>query len=209
MFAGPGPVGMPPYQPRPAKVSKHRGKIVAVLVTLATLGACAITGSVAGNSGTEPTGPANPPPFTLDFPDVGKQYLPDLTVSMVAKDWLEKQNAYKCAPNTDNKPGSGAKQMLDCEPGDADLDVWVSIEYDDEAKVREVNAHCNYKPGTPYCKSLFENLADVVHAKNASLRQQSLDWAGKNVDSDSTTVIGGVYFEIHLSPHSITATPWI
>ncbi|GAA3780020.1 hypothetical protein GCM10022225_80340 [Plantactinospora mayteni] len=169
----------------------------------------AISGSVAGRASTEPTGVAAPPPVPDGFPSGAKRHLPGVKVSVVADGWLVKANSWKCAPNPEAKPSSGGKLVTECEPSKDDLNLRVTIEHDDESHVRTVDAGCDFGPGSNYCKTFFANFADVLLADRPELRKQASEWAGKNVDADASTVIGGIWLNIKLEPHRIQAAPWL
>jgi hypothetical protein len=184
-----------------------------VLVTIAALVAGlvvgGISGAVAGSATSEPHGPTAPPPIAADFPNQSKRYMPGVTLAVIAESWLKKGNNWTCAPDTESKRSSGAKQAMECSPrGDQKYDVYVDIEYDAENQIRWIKAACHYDPGAKYCNTFFANLGDALFDKQPELAKQASDWGGKNVDSDSSTVIGGIYLETKLSPHYMNAAPW-
>jgi hypothetical protein len=185
--------------------------VVATIAALVLgLVAGGITGAVAGSMTSEPKGPAAPPPMAAEFPNAGKRYLPGVTVSSVAKDLLEQANSWTCAADTESKRSSGAKQAMECSPrGEQKYDVYVNIEYDDQAQVRWMKASCHYDPGANYCKTLFAAVAGALLGSQPALRDQASKWGGQNVDSDSSAVIGGIYLEIKLSPHNMVVAPWV
>lgn len=220
-LGGPPPPFLPPSPPAPhlmppgvaprAKAPRRPGKVVAVLIAVGALLLCAcpgaIFGSVAGEIRIEPTGPTVPPAMAADFPGGDQRYLPGVTVTALAEDWLKKENSYTCAAAAKAQT-SGAKQRLECEgPGDLSTEVSVAIEYDDDTHVRYVEAVCRFDPGANYCKSLFSGVGYKVFEDKPELRQQAEDWGAKNVDSDNVTTIGGVMFAVSLSPNKFTAMP--
>lgn len=97
--------------------------------------------------------------------------------------------------------------MMECHPTDGGrYDLYVEIEYDDETKIRQVKATCTFDPGANACKSLFATFAHTLLVEQPDLQEQGEQWAGDNADTDNVTTIGGIRFDISLSPHRIRAT---
>lgn len=204
----PGGPGFPPGV-RPRRPSKA-GFILAVAGTaVAALLVGGLTGWIVGLSTTEVPGSTAAPPFPKGFPTGEHRYLPGVTVSMVADDWLKKANSWKCSDEAaDPDIWSRAKRVMRCDPPDDGLYMSVRIEYDTEKQVRVVDARCNAGTYTQACKSLFTSMADTVFHSREKLRKKAVDWAKKNAASERGTVIGGVRMQARLSPsNSLRVTP--
>ncbi|GAA0731332.1 hypothetical protein Drose_26350 [Dactylosporangium roseum] len=213
--AAPGGFGPPPMAP-PAK-PKRQGPvtILAVLLIGLTLLCCGVPsagiGAALGGGLTQPDGPSEPPNMPAEFPNTNQRYLPGTTINDVAEQWMKKDNGWVCTPpeQADYRL-SEAKNRLECVPTDKDLkyDVDVAIEYDGDNQLTQVEASCNFKPGAEMCRSLFATMADVLYLNRSENRKPAEEWASKNVDTDNTTVIGGIRLTVSLSPHQITAIPY-
>jgi hypothetical protein len=175
---------------------------VAVIVGL-------ISGSTVGRATVKAHGPSAAPAFADRFPNASQGYLRGVTLAAISERWLKRANSFSCEPNSSHRAEAGrAKHQLTCSgPGSMDLDVYVDISYDDETHVSGVQAYCRLGPGKPYCKSLFGVFGYEVFRSQPSLQKQAETWARQNVDSDSSTVIGGVRLATSLDPPSISAVP--
>jgi hypothetical protein len=168
-----------------------------------------IGGSVVGRATVSAHGPSAAPAFADGFPSASQGYLRGITLTGLSKRWLQQANSFTCEPNPSHRAEPGrAKHELSCSaPGSMDLDVYVNIDYDDETHVSGVQAYCRLGPGKPYCKSLFGVFGFEALRGQPDVQKQAQDWASKNVDTDSSTVIGGVRLATSLDPPSISAVP--
>ncbi|WP_204035498.1 hypothetical protein [Micromonospora qiuiae] len=168
-----------------------------------------VVGALAGTVTGTPPGSSEPPPMTENFPEGDDRYLPGVTVTLIAKQWLEQANSWTCTPGPDPDL-ERAKHETRCEgPGRTDLYLSAVINHDDDAKVTDIRVECSYRAGSPMCRSLFEKFADALLQSQRELIKPATDWAEKNVDRDSAAVFGGIRMEISLSPHEMRATPWV
>jgi hypothetical protein len=184
--------------------------VLAVVVPLLLCGGVgAVAGGVAATSTTDPVGPTAPPSADADFPSTERRYLPGVKAATVVREWMTKTNSYACdPPEKPTRTVSEAAQLQQCTaPGNLRGDLTVSVEFDDETRVRYVRADCAFKPGAKVCVSLFATMADALLSGNPELRQQAYDWAEKNAESDNVTTIGGIRFTVDLQPRSLTAEP--
>jgi len=211
---GAGAGGLRGWSAEPPVPARRRDSLVAPVIGI-VLG-CGAVGALAGFvlavvTAPQPVGPSAPPAIPADFPNAEKRYLPGVTVSRIADDWMKKANSYTCKPHevpaTNVEEGRAPKELECSAPGDAKWDLYTSIEYDDEKHVRAVEAHCHYGPGSVACSSLFATMADAIFT-DPELRKRAATWAEKNADADNETVIGGVRFRSSLeNPHSLRAMP--
>ncbi|MEU8061273.1 hypothetical protein [Microbispora bryophytorum] len=196
--------------PRP----RRTGTAVFVLVTAGTLiAALALGGLVGGAAGlatTEPVTDAPAPSFPQRFPTGKQRYLPKVTLNMVAVNWLQAANSWRCTRSAASDPLTGAKMGMICRPGDATrLHMSVYIWYDGPDKVVSVKARCDLGVGSKPCTSLFSMMADTLLSPDRTLRGQAEVWAGKNADKAAVTAIGGVRLETSARPHTMEAVPAI
>ncbi|MEU6415500.1 hypothetical protein [Microbispora sp. NPDC046933] len=203
----PAPSGV---APRP----RRSGTAVFVLVTVGTLIAAPALGGVVGGAvglaTTEPVTDAPAPSFPARFPTGKQRYLPKVTLNMVAVNWLQAANSWRCARFPAPDPLSGAKMGMICRPGDAArLSMSVQIWYDGPDKVLSVKARCDLGVRTKACTNLFSMMADSLLSPDRTLRKQAEAWAGKNADKAAVTAIGGVRLETSPRPHAMEAVPAI
>lgn len=207
----PGPPGVPGFPPgAPPRRPSKAGFILAVAGTaVAALLVGGLAGWITGLSTTDVPGSTAAPPFPKGFPTGDNQYLPGVTVSVVADDWLKKANSWKCSDEAaDPDIWSRAKRVMECEPPDDRLYMRVRIEYDSDKKVRVVDAKCDVGTYTQACRSLFTSMADTVFHSREKLRKQAVNWAKKNAASERGTVIGGIRIQVELSPsNALRVTP--
>lgn len=201
--AAPPPGGAPP---RPAKTS-FVPLVVGTAVAALVLGGLA--GGVVGLVTTAPAGSATAPPFTERFPTGERQYLPGVTVALIADDWLTKTQGWNCVQDAKARDlFSRAKQRMECRPrGDAESEMFVSIEYDADDKVKVVSAACHAGTRSPLCRDLFAELAGTLLNSQPEFREQAEQWARRNTASEKATTIGGVRLETNLDPNGLRATP--
>lgn len=206
------PVPGPPMPIWPPVRSTGPGKAVTVLVTVAALLAGMLgggaVGALAGTVTGTPPGSSEPPPMPENFPEGDNRYLPGVTVTLIAKQWLERANSWTCAAEPDPDLERG-KYETRCEAPGADISVYAVINHDDDAKVTGIWVACRYRTGSRMCRSLFEKFADALLQSQRELIKPATEWAKKNVDRDSAAVFGGIRMEISLSPHEMQATPWV
>jgi hypothetical protein len=147
--------------------------------------------------------------LAANFPKGSDRYLRDLTVSAITVDWLAKEKSWTCkVTNVASSSVGEARKRTGCGPRGQTADyLKVTIAHDANAKVRSVNVRCDYGPGNRTCRRLFTDLVDVVMAGDERQRSQAIDWARTNVDSDETTIIGGIRLAATLSPHYLDITP--
>jgi hypothetical protein len=195
----------PPRMSTAGQSRRIQGWLLLALVAGAAVLVGLVGGSTAGRATVRPHGPSAVPGFTAGFPTASQRYLQGVTVAAISRRW--QANSFTCGPATWYKPQSGeAKHMLQCDaPGGLDFDVYVQVNYDDEGHVSGVQAYCRLGPGKPYCKSMFVDFGNEVFRSQPSLQKQAADWCRQNVDSDSSTVIGGVRLVTSLQPASISA----
>ncbi|WP_191842584.1 hypothetical protein [Catellatospora chokoriensis] len=144
------------------------------------------------------------PAVTGEFPTLADAYLRDLTTANLTK--LMSDAKWTCAPEAPSSLVQPAQQQVSCQaPAMAELRLTVG--YDDESRIRSIYAWCHYQPGTPLCRTLFRTLAAAAHLGHPDLREQSAEWAARNVDHDAMTVIGDVRFIAALDPTTITILP--
>ncbi len=213
-YAPPG-TGAPTLAPADAGPRPRRtGTAVFVLVTAGTLIATLALGGVAGGAvglaTAEPVADAPAPSFPERFPTGKQRYLPKVTFTMVAVDWLQTANSWRCARSAAPDPLTGAKMGVICRPGDAGrLHMSVYIWYDGPDKVLSVKARCDLGVRAKACTSLFSMMADTLLSPDRPLRGRAEAWAGKNAGKAAVTAIGGVRLETTLRPHSMEAVPAI
>ncbi len=213
-YAPPG-TGAPTPVPSDAGPRPRRaGTAAFVLVTVGTLIAALALGGVAGGAvglaTTEPVTDAPAPSFPGRFPTGKQRYLPRVTLTMVAVNWLQAANSWRCARSAVSDPLTGAKMGMICRPGDAArLHMSVYIWYDGPDKVLSVKARCDLGVRSKACTSLFSMMADTLLSPDRTLRGQAEAWAGKNADKAAVTAIGGVRLETSPRPHSMEAVPAI
>lgn len=185
------------------------GPLLVALVAIAALVVGAVAGAGIGAATSQrPTSRALPK-VPSGFPNVSQNVLPGVTVPIV-RGWMEKAQKYPwpCQPDANLHPHSGAKQLLSCDaPNQYPADAYTILEFNDDTHVWLVKGNCHAYPSASkdWCSTYFGNLADALFVKQSSLRQQAMDWAKQNGDSDSSTDIGGIHLEITLSPKEITA----
>lgn len=103
---------------------------------------------------------------------------------------------------------SGALKRTECAaPGDRSRHLRITVDYDDNRHVREVDVLCTYDPGHFACEHLFVAVAGILLASDAELHKQAMNCASANVDSDESTVIGNVRLLATLSPHPLRCAP--
>jgi hypothetical protein len=174
--------------------------IAVVFMVLVAGGTGAAIGVMAGSG---PKGPTGAPTFDAHFPHGTQRYMRGVTVSAIVKDWLA-QKEWTCEYHP--RTSSRSSRRAECKPpGDTGSDLEVSISFDSERRVREVDLMCAYGPGNPTCKKLFTELAGNLLAGDQS--KKAAAWAGANVDNDATTVIGNLRLVATLSPHTLDCTP--
>ncbi|MEU6428939.1 hypothetical protein ABZ860_23845 [Microbispora sp. NPDC046973] len=213
-YAHPG-TGAP--SPAPSGVAprpRRSGTAVFVLVTMGTLIAALVLGGAAGAAvglaTAEPVTDAPAPSFPKRFPTAKQRYLPKVTFNMIAGNWLQAANSWRCARSAAPDPLTGAKRGVICRPGDAArLHMSVQIWFDGPDKVLSVKARCDLGLGAKACTSLFSMMADALLSPDRTLREQAEAWAGKNADKAAVTAIGGVRLETSPRPHSMEAVPAI
>ncbi|XVQ83310.1 hypothetical protein ACQP2K_31395 [Microbispora siamensis] len=210
--APPGTGAPTPFDaaPRP----RRAGTAVFVLVTMGTLIAALVLGGVAGGAvglaTTEPVTDAPAPSFPGRFPTGKQRYMPKVTLNMVAVNWLQAANSWRCARSAAPDPLTGAKMGMICRPGAAArLHMSVYIWYDGPDKVLSVKARCDLGVRAKACTSLFSMMADTLLSPDRPLRGKAEAWAGKNADKAAVTAIGGVRLETRPRPHSMEAVPAI
>lgn len=191
-------------QPQPALGWRLLAVLAGAAVVVGLLG-----GSMAGRATVKPHGPSAAPGFADGFPNASQGHLRGITLAAISQRWLRQGHSFTCEPNPSHRAESGGpKHQLSCSaPGDLDLDVYVDIDYDDETHVSGVQAYCRLGTGKPYCKGMFADFGRQLLSGQPDLQKQAQDWAGQNVDSDSSTVIGGVRLATSLDPPSISAVP--
>jgi hypothetical protein len=202
-----------PQYPAPAAPPGRR-RPTQVLVALAVMGGLIVGGALGAvcarltaTAVSEPTGPQAPPPIDADFPNEEQNFLPGVTVDLIAQRWL-KAKGYTCAVGGSYGNVSGARHRMLCElPGSLSFSQEVLIEYDDDTHVRRATGRCELRPGASPCRTLFADLAYTLLHSDTALRDQARDWAGKNVDTDNSTTIGGVRFQVSLEPHTLVGEP--
>ncbi|MEO3805959.1 hypothetical protein [Nonomuraea sp. B1E8] len=209
------PVQPPPpfpfqHAPSPAPSPPRRKALLLPLagVVIAALVLGGVLGGAVGMLTTEVRGSTAAPAFTDDFPDVGDQYLPGVTLSLIVEDWMKKANSWTCA----RKPGnpdtwSRAKQHMRCQPPGDDGRRYVDIEYDAADKIRVVKATCHLGTYEDACTTVFATMADAALVPQPKLRKRARSWAEKNAASERATIIGGLRLQASLSPHALRITP--
>ncbi|WP_030505329.1 hypothetical protein [Microbispora rosea] len=205
-YGPPGPPGLNP--------PRRRGTAVFALVTAGTLIAALALGGIAGAAvglaTTEPVTDDRAPSFPGRFPSGKQRYLPKVTVDMVAVNWLQAANAWRCAKSAAPDPVTGATMGMICRPGDAArLHMSVYIWHDGPDKVLSVKARCDLGVGSKACTSLFAMMADTLLSPDRTLRERAEGWAKKNAGKEATTSLGGIRLQTALRPHSMEAVPAI
>jgi hypothetical protein len=199
-------VANPPPQNAPRR-RRQRSILIAGVLAFLLGGSTGV--AIGWYVGAKPKGPTDLPKITGDFPNADQRYLQGVTVSDIADSWLAGTLAWTCEPS-DTAAGllSGALKRTECTaPGDRSRHLRITIDYDDNKHVREVDVMCTYGPGHHACEHLFVAVAGILLASDAEQHKQALNWAGTNVDSDASTVIGNVRLLTTLSPHSLRCTP--
>jgi hypothetical protein len=192
----------PPAPDVPRRRRRSAMLVAVVAVVLMAGGAGAAIGAIAG---TGPKGPTETPAIDAHFPHASQRYMRGVTVSSVAEDWLA-QKEWTCEVRS--RFNSRSPRRAECSPrGDTASDLEVTITYDSEKRVREVDLMCAYGPGNPTCRDLFTELAGTLLARDEKLRKQAVQWTGENVDNDASTVIGAVRLVATLAPHTLDCTP--
>ncbi|MEO3796073.1 hypothetical protein ABGB14_38250 [Nonomuraea sp. B10E15] len=199
----PSPAPSPPRPPRRrALLLPLAGVVIAALV----LGG--VLGGAVGLLTTEVRASTAAPAFADDFPDVGDQYLPGVTLTLIVDEWMKKANSWTCA----NRPGnpdtwSMAKQHMRCQPKGDDGRRYVDIEYDAADRIRVVRATCHLGTYEDACTTVFATMADAALVPQPKLRERARSWAQKNAASERATIIGGLRLQASLSPHALRITP--
>ncbi|MEU8172674.1 hypothetical protein AB0C14_07345 [Microbispora hainanensis] len=205
--APPGHGASVPVPPGP-DAPRRRGTAVFALVTAGVLIAAPALGGAAGAGVglaiTEPVTDDRAPSFPGRFPSEKQRHLPKVTVDMVAGNWLQAANAWRCARSTAADPVTGATMNTICRPGDASR-MSVSIWHDGPDKVFSVKARCDLGVGSKACTSLFAMMADTLLSPDRTLRAQAESWAKKNAAKAAVTSVGGVRLETALRPHTMEA----
>ncbi|REF37850.1 hypothetical protein [Thermasporomyces composti] len=209
---GGGPWAFPPPPagaPSTRSSSSPRKRLVGTLVA-AILAGAAVGGQV-GLTVTEPEGSKTPHPVPAAFPRGDQQYLRGVTVTLVSDSWLVKANSWTCADDPDvDGLYSGAKRKMVCWPrGDAEDDMDVAIEYDEENKVKVVRARCRLGTDNPVCTSLFASMAHTLLSSQKDVASEGETWAKENAGSEEITTIGGIRFAFNLEPNGLEATPGV
>lgn len=168
-------------------------------------------GGEVGLATTEPEGSETAPAFPAEFPKGDQQYMAGVTVTLVSDTWLKKANSWTCAEDPDvDGLYSGAKRQMVCRPrGRAEVDMDVSIEYDEENKVKVVQARCRLGTDDPVCTSLFSTMAHTLLSSKGDVAEEAAKWARENAGSENVTTIGGIRFEANLEPNGLRATPGV
>ncbi|GAB3159202.1 hypothetical protein [Microbispora hainanensis] len=203
----PGSGASVPVPPGP-DAPRRRGTAVFALVTagvlIAALALGGVAGAAVGLATTEPVTDDRAPSFPGRFPSEKQRYLPKVTVNMVAGNWLQAANAWRCARSTATDPVTGATMNTICRPGDASR-MSVSIWHDGPDKVLSVKARCDLGVGSKACTSLFAMMADTLLSPDPTLRAQAESWAKKNAVKAAVTSVGGVRLETAVRPHTMEA----
>jgi len=199
-------------QPPVARPPRERGKAGFVLATVgAAVVALLCGGAVGGGAGfftTEPEGSETAQPFPDNFPHGDQQYLRGVTVKLVVDEWLKKANDWECESREPREINGRNADVMWCNPpGDASSDMHVTIVYEADDKVREVDATCWEGVGAKPCEALFSTMADTVFVPQESLRGKAADWAAKNGGTERFTVIGDIRLEANLDPNGMRAIP--
>ncbi|GAA3729481.1 hypothetical protein GCM10022225_08710 [Plantactinospora mayteni] len=192
---------------RPSKVGFLLG-LVGTLVATALLGG--LVGGVAGMVTTEPPGNESAPGFAAEFPTGDRQYMTGVTLAAVVEDWMKKSNSWVCSDTTSPETSGKSGKAMECLPADDDREMYVTIEYDADDKIKLVAGRCRVGLKSTPCTTLAASLADVVLSPQGDqLRKQAEKWATENADSERVTTIGGIRLEASLDPHGMTATPGV
>ncbi|MEO3924200.1 hypothetical protein ABGB07_10120 [Micromonosporaceae bacterium B7E4] len=207
----PGTAFPPPRGAVPRRPSKAGFllALVGTLVATAVLGG--LVGGIAGMVTTEPPGNDSAPQFAAEFPTAERQYMTGVTLAVVAEDWMKKSNSWVCTDATTPETSERSRKTMECRPPDDDeREMYVTIEYDADDKIKLVGGRCRAGLKSKPCTTLAASLADaVLSPQGDQLRGQAEKWATENADSERVTTIGGIRLEASLDPHGMTATPGV
>jgi hypothetical protein len=195
----------------PAQGGRAAGPTWAVILLIAATaaavgwtGGTSVTGAAA-NAG----GPRDLPTLPEGFPDASQRYLPDVTVSAIEA-WIT-SNDYECTrePQEIDDPVAG-KEWLYCHAPleHRAFNASVALEYDDDDRVRLVEATCERGAQTSeeYCPSVFIRTVENVFAGHPESRK-ARRWTRRNIPSDDATVIGGIQLKGDVERHRLEIRP--
>lgn len=182
---------------------------VAVVAALLTGGLAGVLGGyLVDGAGERDAVELREPP--AEFPAADQDYLPEVVASAI-EEWIS-ANDYECEVLTetdfaDRGSPSGAEHWLSCRaPSDhGALTAQVSVEYDDDTRVKVVTARCERGPLThqDYCPSVFLRTAENVFANQAEFQEEAMRWAEENHRNDAITIIGGIQLRADLGAHDM------
>lgn len=186
----------------------RRRRRLLLSIAAAALVTGAAGGGLLGAATAAPVGPAEPAPFSAEFPDSSHRYLPDVTVSDLAARLTD--FGYECGQTATSESLLEVEQVRRCHapPGHEAGEAYADIEYDDETEVQALATRCERGPRTPedYCPRLFAMVAEAVFAAEPERGPQAAAWAQDNARTDASTVLGGVLLVVDLDRRSLNLT---
>jgi hypothetical protein len=172
-----------------------------------TLGADALAGGTrAASAPREPaSAPSGEPPLPQKadgFPNRDRLFLPGVTLEQVARDWLEEGHSWTCG----KAPFSTGEDELDevlCKPA-GELKDYLSVDIEHrDTRIASMTATCDLGIDHRVCKTLLADFGAVALTGQPDQQKKAKTWVRRNMDSDSSLVLGGVQLWIPLS----TASP--